>query len=36
MARQEAGSGERQPKALKGVLESNYRKPRNLVRKLAQ
>jgi hypothetical protein len=35
MVRQEAGPRERQPKTLKGELENNSRKPRDLVRKLA-
>jgi hypothetical protein len=29
MARQEAGPGERRPKAFKGELENNSRKPRD-------
>jgi hypothetical protein len=33
MASQEAGPHERQPKMLKGELESNTRKPRDLVKK---
>jgi hypothetical protein len=36
MARQEAVPHKRQPKALKGELENNSRKPRDLVGKLSQ
>jgi hypothetical protein len=35
MVRLEAGPREKRPKMLKGELESNSRKPRGLVRKLA-
>jgi hypothetical protein len=35
MASREAGPYEMRPKALKGVLENNSRKPRDLVGKLA-
>jgi hypothetical protein len=35
MAKQEAGPLERQLKTLKGELENNSRKPRDLIRKLA-
>jgi hypothetical protein len=34
MARREAGHDERWPKARKGELENNTRKPRDLFRKL--
>jgi hypothetical protein len=36
MARREAGSRERWPKTLKGEMENNSRKPRDLAEKLAQ
>jgi hypothetical protein len=35
MVRQEAGTGERRSETLKGELENNSRKPKDLVRKLA-
>jgi hypothetical protein len=35
MARREAGPHERWPKALKGELENNSRKPRDLIGKMA-
>jgi hypothetical protein len=35
MARQEAEPLERQPKTLKGEMENNSRRPKDLVRKLA-
>jgi hypothetical protein len=35
MAKQEAGPHEWQTKMLQGELENSYRKPRDLVRKLA-
>jgi hypothetical protein len=35
MARREAGRREREPKMLKGELENNFRKPRDLVGKPA-
>jgi hypothetical protein len=35
MASQEPGPPERWPKVLKGELENNSRKPKDLVRKLA-
>jgi hypothetical protein len=35
MVRQEAGSGDRWPKMLKGELENNSRKQKDLVGKLA-
>jgi hypothetical protein len=35
MVRLEAGPRERWPKTVKGELENNYRKPWELVRKLA-
>jgi hypothetical protein len=33
VVRREAGPRERQPKMIKGELENNFRKPRDLVRK---
>ncbi len=36
MARWDAGPHERQPKAIKGELENNSRKPRDLVGKLVK
>jgi hypothetical protein len=35
MAKREAGPHERHPKMLKGELENNSGKPRDLIRKLA-